>query len=90
MHYDKEIWGDDAEKFRPERWEKIRNPGWTYIPFSGGRRVCPGKQIVLTENAYVLVRLVHKFKTLENRDPVWDFVEEHRLTVESRNGVKVG
>lgn len=90
MHRDKKIWGDDADMFRPERWENIEKPGWTYIPFSAGPRVCPGRQITLTESAYVLVRLMQKFKALENRDPVWEFVEQSRLTVESRNRVKVG
>jgi hypothetical protein len=33
---------------------------------------------------------MQKFKALENRDPVWEFVEQSRLAVESRNGVKVG
>jgi cytochrome P450 len=90
MHYDKDIWGEDADVFRPERWENIKKPGWTYIPFSAGRRVCPGQQITLTENAYVLIRLMRKFKALENRDPVLEFVEQNRLTVESRHGVQIG
>ena len=88
MHRDKGIWGEDADNFRPERWEDLK-PGWQYIPFSGGPRVCPGQQIALTETAYVLVRLLQKFESIENRDPVLDFVEQSRLTIESRNGVKV-
>lgn len=96
LHYDTEIWGDDADQFRPERWEDINHNrsgklnSWTYMPFSAGPRVCPGKDITLTENAYVLMRLVREFRVLENRDTVWEFVEQNRLTTESRNGVKVG
>lgn len=90
MHYDKDIWGDDADVFKPERWENTTKPGWTYIPFSAGRRVCPGQLITLTENAYILVWLMRRFRALENRDPVLEFVEQNRLTVESRNGVQVG
>ena len=88
MHHDKEIWGEDAEEFRPERWEGLK-PGWSYIPFSGGPRICPGQQITLTESAYVLVRLMQRFEKMENRDPEMRFIEENRLTVESRNGVLV-
>lgn len=95
LHYDKTIWGDDAEEFRPERWVEEDGPvkkqmGWTYIPFSAGRRICPGMDITLTENAYVLVRLMREFERLENRDPVKEFIEQTRLTTESRNGVLVG
>lgn len=34
MHRRRDLYGDDAEEFRPERWEKIR-PGWEYLPFNG-------------------------------------------------------
>lgn len=95
LHYAKEIWGDDAEESRPERWLEEdglvkKQTGWTYLPFSAGRRICPGMDITLTENAYVLVRLMREFERLENRDLVKEFVERTRLTTESRNGVLVG
>ena len=89
MHRDKDIWGEDAEEFRPERWDGFE-PGWHYIPFSGGPRICPGQQLALTETAYVLIRLLQEFRDIENRDPEMAFIEESRLTVESRNGVMVG
>jgi cytochrome P450 len=60
------------------------------MPFSAGRRVCPGMDITLTENAYVLVRLMREFERLENRDLVREYVERTRLTTESRQGVLVG
>ena len=88
MQRDKDIWGDDANEFRPERWEDMKT-GWHYIPFSGGPRVCPGQQLTLAECAYVLASLLQRFETMENRDPEMAFVEQSRLTVESRNGVKV-
>jgi len=89
MHRDQDIWGADANDFRPERWEGFE-PGWHYIPFSAGPRICPGQQLTITETAYVLVRLLREFRDIENRDPEMAFVEESRLTVESRNGVLVG
>lgn len=89
LHRRKDIFGDDADKFRPERWEGLRPPHWAYLPFGGGPRMCPGQQLALTEIAYTVVRMLREFQALENRDPVWEFVEEWKLSTESANGTKV-
>lgn len=65
MHRRKDLWGDDAEEFHPERWLN-RKPGWDYIPFNGGPRICIGQQFALTEAGYVLVRLLQRFDHIEN------------------------
>jgi len=38
MHRNKDLWGEDADEFKPERW-KGRKGGWDYLPFNGGPRV---------------------------------------------------
>ena len=43
MHRRKDIWGEDAEEFRPGRWVG-RKPGWEYLPFNGGPRICLGRE----------------------------------------------
>jgi len=43
MHRRRDIWGQDAAKFRPERWDG-RRPGWEYLPFNGGPRICIGQR----------------------------------------------
>ena len=87
-HLDPETWGEDAEYFRPERWAGLKY-SWEYIPFLGGRRVCPAQQQVLCEIAYILTRLAQDFVTCENRDECYDYVEEQVFTKESRNGIRV-
>ncbi|KAF7846157.1 hypothetical protein BT93_L5092 [Corymbia citriodora subsp. variegata] len=42
----KDVFGDDAEAFNPDRWDNIR-PGWNYIPFAGGPRICLGRKRIL-------------------------------------------
>lgn len=42
MHRRTDIYGPDALEFKPERWETIR-PGWGYLPFNGGPRICLGR-----------------------------------------------
>jgi cytochrome P450 len=48
MHRRKDIYGEDADIFKPERWldsddEKGLRPGWGYLPFNGGPRTCIGR-----------------------------------------------
>lgn len=88
LHRDKDTWGPDANDFRPERWEKAR-PGWEYIPFNGGPRTCLAQQLVLVEAGYVVTRLARVYKGVEKRDE-GPWVEELKLSVRSRYGVKVG
>lgn len=38
MHHRKDLWGEDAESWNPERWNG-RRPGWEYLPFNGGPRI---------------------------------------------------
>lgn len=88
MHRREDLFGRDAHLYKPERWEKLR-PGWEYLPFNGGPRICLGQQYALTEASYVTVRLVQEFTKLESRDAgPWE--EGLTLTCCSGNGVKVG
>lgn len=47
MHRRKDIYGEDADDFRPERWEDdaLKNIGYAYLPFNGGRRPCLGRKL---------------------------------------------
>jgi cytochrome P450 len=60
MQRRKDIWGQDADEFKPERFHG-RRPGWEYLPFNGGPRICIGQQFALTEASYVVVRLLQRF-----------------------------
>ncbi|KAL9046879.1 MAG: hypothetical protein Q9214_000405 [Letrouitia sp. 1 TL-2023] len=57
----KNIFGPDADEFRPERWE-VRGAsttfGWAYFPFNGGPRACLGQDFALMEVSYTIVRLL--------------------------------
>ena len=43
LHHRKDLWGPDADEFKPERWVG-RKPGWEYLPFNGGPRICLGRE----------------------------------------------
>lgn len=44
MQHRKDIWGEDAEEFRPERWATHR-PGFEWVPFGAGARKCLGRTL---------------------------------------------
>ncbi|KAL8798851.1 MAG: hypothetical protein Q9182_006329 [Xanthomendoza sp. 2 TL-2023] len=66
-HRRQDIWGSDAEEFRPERWEH-REHSWDFIPFGGGPRVCIGQQLVRMQLAYIVVFLIQRYDRLEPTD----------------------
>lgn len=91
MLRDENFWGDDADQFRPERWETLHPwPTWEYTPFSGGPRICPALNLVYTESAYIVARFLRQFRAIENRDKDDAWVEQIRLIFQSKNGAMVG
>ena len=72
MHRRPDLYGMDAELFRPERWEEELpmnndpvNAKWGYLPFNGGPRICLGMDFGLNEAAYTVVRLLQRFSTIQ-------------------------
>ena len=51
--------------------------------------MCPAQNQVITQLSYLLVRVAQNFKAVENRDSVCEYEENIKMTIESRNGVKV-
>lgn len=60
----KNIYGEDAENFRPERWEsgELSSVGWAYFPFNGGPRQCLGEDFALMEVSFTVVRLLQTYR----------------------------
>ena len=52
-------------------------------------RICPAQNQVLTHISYLLVRLAQELSAKMKDDEVLEYLEEIRMTVESRNGVQV-
>jgi cytochrome P450 len=64
MHRRKDLYGEDAMQFIPERWEdgKLSSRiGYGYLPFNGGPRVCLGQEFALLEAGYTVVRIIQRF-----------------------------
>ncbi|CAG8978818.1 hypothetical protein HYALB_00012218 [Hymenoscyphus albidus] len=87
LHRRHDIWGEDADEFRPGRWVG-RKLGWEYIPFSGGARVCVGQQYALNEASFVVARLLQRYDKIESTDPE-PLRKEIAMSLMLGNGVKV-
>jgi cytochrome P450 len=62
MHLDRAIWGPDVLVFNPARWldaggELITPAKGTFLPWSGGPRVCPGMKFSQVEFVAVFATL---------------------------------
>lgn len=90
MHRESQFWGPDAHLFRPERWNSLR-PGWQFLPFNGGPRICLGQQFAINQASYVAVRLLQRFSDVAGVDLPALGEEKHHLTVTDAcaTGVKV-
>lgn len=71
VHRDKSVFGDDADKFRPERWldgdgdgdrERRRNMENLSFAFGSGPRVCLGKSIALLEISKMVPELFRRYE----------------------------
>ena len=88
LHRNRQVFGEDIESFRPNRWNDI-NPGpWEYLPFSNGPRVCIGREKAMGEAAYIIARMAQRFEKLESRDDR-EWAGQWALTVKNANGCKV-
>lgn len=69
LHRDKQIWGDDAEEFKPERFSPEREaalPPNAYKPFGNGQRACIGRQFAMQEATLVMGMLLQRFKLIDH------------------------
>ena len=90
MNRDKEVWGEDVEEFKPERFEKVdrhRHP-YQFIPFNSGPRVCIGQNMAYLEAGMVLVKILTRFRMQPPTDKTLPpVVPKSRLTLFPKYGI---
>jgi cytochrome P450 len=67
LHRDKELYGSDADTFRPERWldstpEQVRKMDSLLFTFGAGSRSCVGKNIAMLEMCKFIPELFRRFE----------------------------
>ncbi|GAB1319605.1 hypothetical protein MFIFM68171_09815 [Madurella fahalii] len=64
MQRRKDIWGEDATVFRPERWEGASVDRWHFIPYNHGPRHCIGRVFGQQQMEYILARICQEYEDI--------------------------
>lgn len=83
LHRDKKVWGEDAEEFRPERFEQATFealPPNSWKPFGNGRRACIGRAFAMQEAILILSMLLQRFDISE-ANPDYELKIAESLTI---------
>lgn len=91
LHRDPDIWGQDANEFKPERFAngvssacKIPH---AYVPFGLGPRLCLGRNFALVQLKVVLTLIISKFTF--SLSPKYIHSPTYRMIVEPGHGVHI-
>jgi cytochrome P450 len=67
MHHDPNLWGEDVNEFKPERFKDNghamggANTRWGMCPFGFGGRMCIGRNLTFMEYKVVLTLILSRF-----------------------------
>ena len=90
VHRDRRWWGDDADRFDPERWgaaQQASRPKFSYFPFGAGTRICVAEHFAWMEGTLVLAAIAQRWRMRyeETTPPVM----EPLVTLRPKGGLRM-